>query len=361
MRSSVACFVSPHGFGHAARAAAVLDALHARRPEVHFHLFTTTPGWFFADSLGCPFTLHPEPTDVGLVQTSAVVEDPAATVDRLAGFWPPSPARLGNLARRLEKLNCRLVLADVSPLGLEVARAASLPSVLVENFTWDWVYAAYLAEAPGLAPFIDALAGAFAAAGRRFQTRPACAPHAGAVEVATVSRAFRAGRRVTRERLGVAPGRPLALLTMGGAGWDYSFLDSLAASRDWSFVIPGGAEAVERRGNLVLLPFRSPIFHTDLVAAADVVVGKPGYSTVAEAYRAGSRMILVRRERFPEAPVLTRFARRHLPTAEITADDLASGRWLAELPALLARPRPAAVRENGAKAIAAGLAELLDG
>ena len=64
--SSIAYFVSPHGFGHAARAAAVMSALRRRRPDLELHVFTTVPRWFFDDSLGAvPFSYYPLATDVG--------------------------------------------------------------------------------------------------------------------------------------------------------------------------------------------------------------------------------------------------------------------------------------------------------
>jgi hypothetical protein len=46
----IAYFVSPHGFGHAARAAAVMEALSEIDTGVQFEIFTTVPFWFFRDS-----------------------------------------------------------------------------------------------------------------------------------------------------------------------------------------------------------------------------------------------------------------------------------------------------------------------
>ena len=47
----LAYFVSPHGFGHAARACAVMQAMRAVWPRVVFEVFTLVPEWFFAESL----------------------------------------------------------------------------------------------------------------------------------------------------------------------------------------------------------------------------------------------------------------------------------------------------------------------
>ena len=61
----LAYFVSPHGFGHAARACAVMQAVRTAWPDVVFEVFTLVPEWFFAESLGSGFRHHLLRTDVG--------------------------------------------------------------------------------------------------------------------------------------------------------------------------------------------------------------------------------------------------------------------------------------------------------
>ena len=49
-KDRIACFISPHGYGHAARAAAVMEAFHYLDPEKEFEIFTSVPEWFFRHS-----------------------------------------------------------------------------------------------------------------------------------------------------------------------------------------------------------------------------------------------------------------------------------------------------------------------
>jgi len=164
-----------------------------------------------------------------------------------------------------------------------------------------------------------------------------------------------------RERLGIAAGRPLILVSMGGVRWRFANVDRWRAAAEYDFVVPGGSDVEERRGNLVLLPHHTPVFHPDLVAAADVVVGKLGYSTVAEAHAAGARLLFPPRAGFREHAVLADFARRALPAVEIPLAELDSGGWIERLPALLARTRPAAAPSRGAAAAAAAILDALGG
>ncbi len=353
---TIACFVSPHGFGHAARACAVIEALSRSRPSLRFHIYTTVPRWFFAESLSGRFEYHPCRTDVGLVQVSPLEEDLEATVGALDHAPWRDSSLVEALARSIGRLGCGLVLADISPLGLRVARRAGLPSVLVENFTWDWIYHAI--DAPGaLGAHGDELAADFASADLRIQTSPVCRTVAGAIQVGPVARAPRATRAETRRRLGIPEGEPMVLASMGGVGWDYGPLDGMTGDDGPWVVVPGGAEGAKMRGRLLELPFHSTFFHPDLVHAADVVVGKLGYSTVAEVCQAGIALAYVERSRFPESPVLAEFVDRELTSVVLEVTAFATGEWLPAVDELLAARPGVPLAANGAAEAAAAVLE----
>jgi len=356
---SIACFISPHGFGHAARCCAVVEALSQRRPELTVHLFTTVPRWFFERSLSHPFHLHGVVTDVGLIQRNSLEEDLGATAVALDGIFPPSVETLDDLAHKLRRLRCRLVVADISPLGLAAATWAGIPSVLLENFTWDWIYRPYLENAPALARHIPWLESTFAAADHRIQARPACQPIVGAWQVPPISRTPRSSSGEIRRQLGIAPTTPMVLVTMGGVRWKYDGLDLLRHDLDATIVVPGGSEQREQHTGLVLLPHQSEFFHPDLVAAADVLIGKLGYSTVAEAYRGKAAFLFVRRPEFAESEVLERFVRAEMTAAPLSAEAFRRGHWTAALHDLLGRGRSTRPREADGAETAARLLETL--
>jgi hypothetical protein len=351
----VAYFVSSHGFGHAARACAVMAAVRELAPEIRFELFTAVPRWFFEDSLGPPVHLHAGGADFGLVQTDALREDLAATVTALQQRLPFRSAELDDLARRLSDLDVGLVVCDVAPIGLAAARRAGLPSLLIENFTWDWIYRHYAAAAPELAPIADYLEAVFDGAGERVQTEPCCRPLASAVAVAPVSRPPRQDRATTRRRLGVPEDADLAMVTMGGIEWDYADLEQRLAARGrdgWWLLVAGAAAEPRRVGRTVLLPHRSDFYHPDLIHAADGVLGKLGYSTLAEVAAAGVAFGYVPRPGFPESPVLEAWVRRHLPHLRVEAESFVAGTWLDQIETLLALPRRERPIAGGAGEIA---------
>jgi hypothetical protein len=146
----------------------------------------------------------------------------------------------------------------------------------------------------------------------------------------------------------------MVLASMGGIRWRYRGLERHARGPgDTWVVVPGGSETTSRRGRLVLLPFHGPFFHPDLVAAADVVIGKLGYSTVAEVAGAGSALAYVSRPGFPESPVLERFVDERIAAREIELEAFEAGEWMPHVDALLAVGRPVPMRADGAVEAAA--------
>ncbi len=360
----IGCCITPHGLGHAARACAVMEALAARLP-VHFEIISTVPTWFFSESLTAPFTLHPLLTDIGLVQHDSLRENLELTITQLNAFYPLRPEILQQTAALLA--DCRLILCDIAPIGIAAAELAReqfgsrAQSVLLENFTWDWIYQGYATQQPAFTPHIEYLHHLFNRADYHIQAEPVCAPKKTDLRIPPVARSQRQKRKTVRERLHLAEKDKAVLVTMGGISGTVLPLEQMAAmEKDCCFVLAGqSVDTLTVQGNLHLLPQNSDIWHPDLIAACDAVVGKIGYSTLAETFQAGTPYGAVCRPRFPESEVLAAFAEQEMPCLLISEEQFKNNSWLDMLPKLFCQLSRKAERQNGADAAADFLAELL--
>jgi hypothetical protein len=344
-----AYFITPHGYGHAARSAAVMDSIREMNPNVNFDIFTQVPVWFFDMSLHGGFTYHELRSDIGLVQNTSMSEDLPETVRQLSSFLPFRQEMIQSLALEVSKLNCGTVICDIAPLGIAVAEKIGLPSILVENFTWDWIYLGYLAEEPGFAPYIDLLNQSFQSAAWHIRTEPACTNEPPAdLLTNVVSRKPRHSRLEIRNLLSVKQEAKMVMITMGGIVTEFPFMRKLAEMSDTLFLIPGGSTNFEKRGNLVLLPHHSDLYHPDLVGASDAVIGKLGYSTLAETYAAGIPYAYVARAKFREGVPMGLFARQVMGAVEIAEESFFDGKWIDLIPDLLSRPHHQTPAPNGA-------------
>lgn len=354
----IAYFVSPHGFGHAARACAVSASLHRIAPDAVIDFFTLVPQWFFADSLSFPFGYFPLRSDIGVAQVDALREDLNETVNLLSAYLPFAGEAFEQLSARVAGDGYCLVICDISPLGLAAAHRAGIPSVLVENFTWDWIYAGYYQAEPRLEQFAYSLKAAFELADVHFQTIPYCEKVEKGIPIAPVARKARHLRAQIRAELELLD-EPMVLVTMGGVRQVFSALEALKKSQEFTYVIPGASETVIREDNLILLPHHSQFYHPDLVYASDLVIGKLGYSTVAEAYHAGIPYGYIPRPLFRETGPMGAFVETAMNGVCIPPEEFSQGNWVERIPDLLNKKPLHLDSENGADQIAENVLRLL--
>ncbi len=360
----MACFVTSHGFGHAARVSAVMNAIYEQWPYVVFEIFTETPEWFFRQSLQPPFICHRVKTDVGLVQTSALRFDLRQTLAALDALIPFRDQLLDELAEILTKKDCQLIIADISPLGIAAGKRAGIPSVLVENFTWDWIYDAYQTAGGRMAEHAAYLAEIFASADHHIQTDPVCCDKTGVFRAPPIARSPNLPSDEIRRRLGISDGEKMVLITMGGIPESVGFVHQLNQfDPGIHFVAPGGFDDLlvqkKRLHQVTLLPHASAYYHPDLVHAADAVVGKIGYSTLAEVWCAGAPYGYICRQDFRESAVLSAYVNENMSGMPITAEAFTHGRWLSQVRELLAMPAKPANGTNGARITARHICGIL--
>ena len=357
----IAYFVTSHGFGHAARAAAVMKALLSRNPNLRLIIFTQTPKLFFEDSLNNHFQYQRIQTDVGMIQENPTRENFEASITALKEFREGFDDRCSTLARHLFQLNCNAVICDISPLGLAVAQKVQLPSILIENFTWDWIYDNYQSKAmPALKPFSTFIGSIFTLANYRIQTEPVCKKVTADFRSLPVSRPIKTPAAKVRSRLKIPADHAMVVITMGGVSIEYQFIEKLQKLSKIIFVIPGAAQCMVRRKGLILLPVHSPYYHPDLIHASDAVIGKVGYSTLAEVYHAGVPFGYVKRPVFPESYSLSEFIEKEMVGIDIDEADFYHGGWIESVPQLLKLGRIKRKVENGAVQIAGFMAQLFE-
>jgi hypothetical protein len=353
MSTNICCFISPHGFGHATRTIAVLEELHKLVPDLHAHLFSTVPESLFTP-ISLPYSYTQITTDIGLTQATALSVSMSRTVRALESLTPFAPDIVTRCARECE--TSRLIICDISVLGIIIGKKLGIPSVLVENFTWDWIYSRFSESAPALARFSDYFAKLYEQADYHVQTEPVCRPVPCDLTSYPVSRSIKSSAAETRAALG-GRDRRIVLITMGGVPHELPFISQLNKYPEYLFVLAGQINKRTYGGNILMLSGESNFHHPDLINAAHLLVCKTGYSTIAECAQTATPVCAVSRSNFAESAVLERFIRHQLHGTILEQDEFNSGRWLDELPHLqTSRSRP---RQNGAAQIASFLARLL--
>jgi hypothetical protein len=153
----------------------------------------------------------------------------------------------------------------------------------------------------------------------------------------------------------------MVLVTMGGVPDDDRGLRGWSLPEGLFVIIPGAGRIVEKGKNLITLPHRSDFFHPDLVTAADAVIGKVGYSTLAEVYHSGVPFGYIKRPNFKESDILAGFIEQHMSGFPIEEQGFRTGEWISRVPRLLKMPRIRRACPNGAEQVAQFVINLLRG
>jgi L-arabinokinase len=359
-------YISGHGFGHASRQIEIIKTFARLRPDVDIVVKTTVPSWLFEKTADVPITLVSTDVDTGVVQIDSLHLDERETVDRAAAFYATLPARAAAEADDLRRRGARMVIADAPPLPCAAAARAGVPSFVVSNFTWDWIYEAY-DDARGAGHLLETVRAAYrrATGAWRLPMHGGFATFESIVDVPFVARHARHDRAHVRGVLELPPEPVLALTSFGGYGVRESYLASLDCLRECEVVMTLGVGAgTEWRPppgvHLVreTALYAAGLRYEDLVSASDVVVTKPGYGIIAECVANDTAILYTDRGHFVEYDALVREMPRFLRCEYIDHDALFAGRWRDALRRLLSSP-PAPERPptNGADVVARMIAD----
>jgi hypothetical protein len=360
-------YISGHGFGHASRQIEIINELELHLPsDCTIVVRSSAAPRLFERTVRVPFTLIPGECDTGVVQHDSLRLDEEETVRRAGEFYEDLDARAEAEAALLRQHEARLVISDAPPLACAAAERTGIPSIVVGNFTWDWIYEGYGARfgsrAPHVLPAIrDAYRGA--AAGWRLPMHGGFATVPRVEDVPFVARHSQRSRTEVLEALNIPSDRPLVLASFGGFGVNEFDLSSVDALRDYTLLItrlqdtevPRGVTCIDE-SQMYALGFR----YEDLVAAVDVVVTKPGYGIVSECVANDTAVLYTSRGHFVEYDVLAAEMPKYLRCAFIEQERLLAGRWRPALDDLLASaPPPQRARIDGAEIVAAKIIEAL--
>ena len=351
--------VTAHGYGHLAQSSPVVEALARRVPGLRVTLQSDIDPAFARRRLPPGFTQLRVPSDPGLIMAGPLITRWEESLAAYVGFEADYDRHLERQLTTLRDLAPDLVLSDVPWLPLAAARRLGIPAVGLCALTWYDI----LRECPLRDRVPDALLArlrrVYAQTDLFIRPTPAMPMDwlPNARTVGPIARCRPDRRAALRERFGCPPNRPLALMQFGGFGG----LDPL---RDWPEQgqvhwlvqdLPGR----RRRDTTALGEHGLEVL--DVLGSVDLILGKPGYATYAEAACNGVPVLHLPRDDWPEAAALNAWLGTVVPTRELSLADLAAGRVADPIAALLAAGRPEPIAPSGIEESADLMEPLLRG
>ena len=333
---------SSHGFGHAARDAAVLQWIHNLRPDWHLAISCMVQESVLRSLLSMDgVELRRCRWDVGMVQQDALGSDPPGTIQALEELEKRLPAQLDQeLSWIGDQGEPVLVVGDIPPAAAELAKRLEAPLVWLGNFGWDEIYAPFGAA---LRHWAEQAKEAYQQGDLLLRCPFDLSMCWGLPEVSLglVCAFPRPIPQHLKDRIDAIE-QPLVMVGFGGLG--------LAIDDDMFLRWPHHHFLMSTPGldpqchNVTVLP--EGVRPLDVLPYCQRHLGKPGFSTFCEAMSQHVGMHVVERRDFAEVSALLSGLRRHASHRLLSRHAFADGDWQLDQPLQPATDSPLAV--NGA-------------
>lgn len=347
--------LSPHGYGHAAMTAPVIEALRRRRPDLRLTIQTSLPRPFLEERYGPGFHHVDDIPDFGMRMRSASSVDLEASRAAYAALHAGFERLAAREAERLGAARPDLVLANVPYITLAGAARAGIRAVALSSLNWADILRHYLGRDPETDAVWRQMRESYESAEVFLRVTPAMEmPSLG--NVRDIGPVIGPGRDRRAELAEWTDGgrRRLGLVAFGGIDHDLP-MGRWPRLEGWIWATT--LDCPPERPDIV--PWRRfGLSFNDLAASVDVVVTKPGYGTFTEAGAAGVPVLYTLRPDWPESPALDHWLAAHTRALGMAADALPDG-LEDQLQKLFSLPAPRVAEPTGNEEAAAILDGLL--
>ncbi|GKS58156.1 hypothetical protein YTPLAS18_16830 [Nitrospira sp.] len=316
----------------------MLNALGQFLGDLRVVLRTTVPESFFRARLSVPWDYRPAQQDIGCVQNGPLTIDVPATWTALSQFHAGWEARLEAEAKELKSVSPDLVVSDISYLAVAAARAADVPLVCMGSLAWDEIMEAYAKPDNRTHQHIlEQMRRCYRSADRIIRLTPAMPLRAFAShdDVGPIIERIEPKTALLRQTIRTPAEDRLVLVGFGGIALTSLPYKQMEEMRGYRFLVDGDLPGQYTRVHSIAglgLPFMT------VLASTDIIMTKPGYSTMVEAVDKRKPVVYVRRNNFGDEQTLVDYLHRYGRGAELPMEDFVSGNWTASLTAACAPP-----------------------
>lgn len=318
----------------------MLNALGELVPDLRVILRTTVPTSFFRARLTIPWELQPAQQDIGCVQDGPLSIDIPATWKALDAFHHNWEARATAEAAEIQRARPSLVLSDISYLALDAASRTAVPAIALASLAWDEIMADYVA--PGRTDQLALIAhmqSTYRLAELVIRISPGMPLRAfgKTLDVGPMTSPVDPEPALLRKRLGAGPEDRVVLVGFGGVSLKTLPFDCMEEMQGYRFVVDGAPPCSSNRihaADSLGLPFLT------LLASVDLIMTKPGYSTIVEAVDKGRPVVYVRRYNFGDEQGIVEYLHRHGRGVELAQEDFSAGAWHSALAQAWDTPGP---------------------
>ena len=317
---NIAYYISSHGYGHYARSLPVLKRLVA---DFNVHIKSQIQESLYTKHLKTNACCWTQPVDTGCRHSASLVVEPEETFKCFEKFQNQSNVEAEK--KWLKENQIALVISDVASMPIKAAHDVGIPSILIGNFTWHDIYS-HLPGAEEHQQLLQALEEEYRCAG--IHILPQCHLPPLQVEkskeVGFLAEQGQSIREDLEEYLDLSfAGKTLVFIYLGELGTSSVLWENLSQYKDCLFLTRDPIEQSVTGLHILDDRFAFP----DLIASADVICTKGGYSTLGLAFANHKPVITCERHDFYEFKAIRKYLLETQTGVIITDDNFYQGNW----------------------------------
>jgi L-arabinokinase len=357
----VAYYVTAHGYGHGVRSCDIICALNKLYPKLPVVIVSDHPASFFRNRLGeGPYTVRPGSFDFGMVQLDSIRVNVQESLKSVLQLYDHRKELVAQETEFLRSHGIGLVVVDIPGIPLESAESLGIPRIAVGNFSWDWIYSAYVAADPRWESLVRLYQDEYSKADLllRLPFSPEMNAFPRIEDIPLVASPGQNRRCEIAGLTGADFRKEWILVSFTTLEWNDEALDNVAKLDACEFfaVLP----LEWRRMNIHSID-RDVICYSDVVASMDGVITKPGFGILSDCLVNKKPLIYADRSDFLEYTVLEAAIKKYFKHQHIPAEKLYRGEVGEAIENLWSQPEPSMTLASGGATIAAGrMREYLD-
>ncbi len=346
------CFyITGHGYGHAVRCIEVMRTLLNVNPDVRIRIRTSAPQWLFSPLDTQRVQYHYALLDVGALQKNSFSVDKQKTLQTCADLITKKQSLIEKESAFLNDHKINAVISDITPLAFDAAKKSGITALAMGNFSWDWIYNAWLDEYPQYKYAVEDIQSSYQKADGLYRL-----PFYGDMtvfknieDVPLVARKAQMHPKSVRDKLNLPLDKKCILLALRDRDLEVVDWKQAATIDTYLFV----STSQKQRGKNIhsiregIAPFE------EVLNACDAILSKPGYGIVSDSIGNQKPILFIPRQDFAEDAILRRNLKRYAVCEEMSLQQYKKGDWLTKLDKLFTTSQKwPAIDTNGAKQVA---------
>lgn len=349
-------YLSGHGYGHATREVAVMNALFGICPEATIVIRSRAPEWLFKSMLVGPYEFIDDGIDIGVVEVDISHQDVEETLRRYSELLSRKRELLENHVEWVRNRKLNVIVSDIPPLASEIGLRAGIPVVAIGNFSWDYIYDSYSRRYPMYAWVVDEIIKSYQMTNLLlrlpFSHEMSAFPRQRIIPL--IAREATGKRTEVLRDLGVQlkdEQRAVLVAIRHSGDTDRGIADLIKDQRN--IVLTFGDQTERLGARMLRLGAEWQRRFMDILSISDVVISKMGYSIVAECLVTRTPLMFPPRYDYPEHELLVSSTAGVLPWYALPSSDFDQGLWRAHVEKFLNEPLAFQPIDHSGAAVAA--------